>query len=195
MTIIFCRHGETEFNKNDQFQGVSDSPLTEKGKSQAERINKFLHTNYPEIETFYISPLKRVKSTHKIVSEGFNAPYEEVEDLKEVCYGNWETKKREDLNPSILEKRSLDRWNFVHPGEYDGVKGQSYANKLEELVPFFELLKEEDGTVVVVSHHGVMLAALKYFARKNDQEMQDMRISNSTLLIVNNNKVETIEIK
>ena len=124
MSLIFCRHGQTVYNTEDRFQGLCDSPLTLEGIDQAKRLNQFLIKNF-NVKRFIISPLHRVVDSYEYASQGLNAEVESRDDLKEVCYGEWEEKVRTEIDPSILEKRSEHRFRFVHPGEFQGHKGES----------------------------------------------------------------------
>src|SRR5690606_21870364 len=111
MSLIFCRHGQTVYNLEDKFQGVSDSPLTQSGIDQANRLNDYLVKNF-NVKKFLISPLPRVIQTYEIVSAGLNAEVEELEILREVSYGSWEEKRREELDQDLLKERSKKRFTF-----------------------------------------------------------------------------------
>lgn len=187
MSLIFCRHGQTVFNLEDRFQGISDSPLTQKGIDQAHRLNDYLIRNF-NVKKFIISPLPRVVETYEIASAGLNAEVEEADILREVSYGEWEEKERKEIDPETLERRSHNRFAFVHPGSFHGIKGQSYKDKAEELAPYFAELEQkykiDDYDVVILAHHGVMLAAVKYFDKKSDEEINDFRASNNSVFVV-----------
>ncbi len=54
-TIIFIRHGETEWNTEYRAQGSKNSPLTPKGIKQAEDTGRILEKI--KIDAVYSSPL------------------------------------------------------------------------------------------------------------------------------------------
>lgn len=185
MTIIFCRHGQTQFNLYDRFQGISDSPLTELGIEQAKKLNHYLKSHFEHIDMFYLSPQPRVKATYSFAAKDINAPAETRFNLNEVNYGEWEAKNRATIDESILKEREKDRFNFIHPGRYQGRNGESYKMQYLRLLPFFhEFEQKEDGVYVVIAHHGVMLNAYKYFAKVSDREIGNIRISNNQLVVV-----------
>src|SRR3989344_7766062 len=45
MKLIFARHGETKSGREKRLEGSSDSPLTENGRRQAERLGFFCQEN------------------------------------------------------------------------------------------------------------------------------------------------------
>ena len=52
------RHGETDWNREDRFQGHSDPPLNDRGRSQARALAQAL--GGLEAAALYSSPLARV---------------------------------------------------------------------------------------------------------------------------------------
>ena len=55
--LIFVRHGESEGNKAERFNGHSDFKLTEKGRQQAQKTAEYLDKY--KIDKVYSSDLKR----------------------------------------------------------------------------------------------------------------------------------------
>ncbi|MCB1223613.1 MAG: histidine phosphatase family protein, partial [Mesotoga sp.] len=68
MYIYFVRHGETEWNNSNRWQGRSDIPLSEKGRKQAEITGTFLKEHVPSVAAIYSSDLKRAKETAEIIA-------------------------------------------------------------------------------------------------------------------------------
>ncbi len=184
MNIIFCRHGETEFNLFDRFQGVSDSPLTEKGEGQAKNLNHFLKKY--SVEKFFISPLGRVKQTYDLASIEINATVIIIPELRELCYGDWETKRRGELNPFLLELKARDKFNYVHPGSYNNIPGESYKMQFDRVLPFLKSLEEtkENNDIVVIAHQGILLEVYKYFNHLDDKKVSNFKNSNHQVIII-----------
>ena len=65
MKIFIVRHGETEWNRTNRFQGISDIPLNKKGKAQAEALAHALKDE--AIDVVYSSPLIRAKETARAI--------------------------------------------------------------------------------------------------------------------------------
>lgn len=77
----FIRHGETDWNKENIFQGHNDIPLNENGKKQAQlRANSFSLEHFSEIFT---SPLKRAKETAEII-RNLNKPELNLIEISEL---------------------------------------------------------------------------------------------------------------
>lgn len=185
MQIIFCRHGETIYNQEDRFQGHSDSLLTQKGIEEAQKLAVFFET-YDD-PFFLLSPLKRVQSTFALINTK-NYSYELRDNLIEVCYGDWEEQKKTELrNLPIWKVREQNRFNFVHPGSYNGVRGESYRIVYERLVPWFtDIKKTQKNPLVIIAHLGIMLAAYTYFKKMSDVEASKLKFSHEQILVVNN---------
>lgn len=65
-TIYFVRHGQSVDNASPVFQSI-DSPLSEKGRSQAKSIAERLSTI--QFETLITSPVQRAKETAQYIAE------------------------------------------------------------------------------------------------------------------------------
>lgn len=197
MSVLFCRHGETVFNLEDKFQGVSDSPLTEKGQRQAELLGKYLASHFlPKL--IYISPLPRVRKTVEIVLQqlGAEVPIHVRSDLKEVCYGEWETKSKEELRKlPEWSVRQSDRFHFVHPGSFEGQKGESYADLYQRLKPLFTEVQSVKENIVICSHIGVMRSVMKYYNHLSDEETGKLEVPQSTVCIVKDEQMETLNLE
>jgi len=185
MNVLFCRHGETVFNVQDKFQGVSDSPLTTNGVLQAEALNQFLTMHFVPDQVL-MSPLPRVKSTIQIGLKNLQPAISVRQDLKEICYGNWEAVDKAELKLlPAWQVRMQDRYHFVHPGEFEGLPGESYAQLYQRLLPLFSKLEQlGNEQVVVCTHIGVLRCVLKYFEHLSDEQTGALEISQLDLLLV-----------
>src|ERR1700722_10266368 len=69
VTLFLARHGETRANSEHRFSGRRDTPLTEKGLSQAHAVGEILKREVgmrPKL-AFVSSPLARARATMQIV--------------------------------------------------------------------------------------------------------------------------------
>jgi len=67
LEIYFVRHGETEWNNSNRWQGRSDIPLSEKGREQAEKTGRFLKRVIPNTAEIFTSDLIRARETAEII--------------------------------------------------------------------------------------------------------------------------------
>ncbi len=91
--LYFVRHGVAEANRNREFAGVTDTPLTQEGRSQslkAGRQARGLH-----IDLIVSSPLSRACDTAKIVANQICYPLDGIVTanlLQERTFGELEGK-------------------------------------------------------------------------------------------------------
>ncbi|HWK14849.1 MAG TPA: histidine phosphatase family protein [Rhizobiaceae bacterium] len=153
-TLVFIRHGETDWNAEGRFQGQQDIPLNARGRGQARRNGRVLAENLPQAAgyVFVASPLKRTRETMEILRGAMGlAPEEYRLDpiLKEITFGDWEGFTGAELKanwPDRVVAREADKWGFTPPA------GESYAMLSERIARWLDTV---DRPTVVVSHGGV----------------------------------------
>ena len=90
MTRVFLvRHGETEWNRQQIFRGMSDVPLNENGKRQAEALGRRLAAI--PIGSIYASKLGRALETAKAIAGGQRKESFVIPDdgFTDINYGEW----------------------------------------------------------------------------------------------------------
>ena len=73
-SIYFARHGETVWNVENKICGMTDSPLTEKGRQQARELGRKVKESGIHIDEILYSPLSRAADTAKAVAEATGLP-------------------------------------------------------------------------------------------------------------------------
>lgn len=129
-TLYFFRHGQTEWNAIRRRQGQLNSPLTEKGQTQALENAKRLqqHCSLSEDIKVYASPLGRARQTALIIlgQLGLSEDCIQFDDrLMECDYGDWSGLTVPEIKEKFPEQwaaRQLDRWNVP------ALNGESYAD-------------------------------------------------------------------
>jgi len=153
ITICLLRHGETAYNADgNKYCGRTDIPLTEKGISQAERMNTLLQDF--RFDRIFCSPLQRAKTTAEIAS-GTPEKVQVDERLIEVDFGQWEGKRSDDFIAE--DPNSWYNW-LSDPERFEaGRTGENAKQVIARLDSFYnELLDKYDGqTILVVGHNGV----------------------------------------
>ena len=84
--VFLIRHGETEWSLSGQHTGVTDIPLTERGRAVARRLQPILAK--PSFALVLTSPLSRARETCELAGVGSQAAVEP--DLVEWNYGEYE---------------------------------------------------------------------------------------------------------
>ncbi|SHG16845.1 histidine phosphatase family protein [Vibrio gazogenes] len=148
MEIHLVRHGETVANKEKRMQGVTDTPLTDLGISQARELEKNL-SQY-KFDLCMSSPLKRAKDTARIVTNE-RQPIIVNDDLIELDFGSWEGVKKRDVE-SLYPVDYEMFWNFPHC--YKPKSGESFQEAGYRIKKFLDVLKKEHGTktLLIVTH-------------------------------------------
>lgn len=149
MKLFLVRHGEGE-NFQTHWQSP-DTPLSQKGKKQAEAV---ISTHrFKDIEIIYSSNQKRSTETAEIIAKGFNKEFKVIDGIEErhqpsEIYGLIRTdlKAEKYLNELINTK---NRWEYKWNSE-----DESFKELLERAVKFKKyLLKNNlEKNVLVVSH-------------------------------------------
>ena len=96
VTLYFVRHGETDWNVAQRYQGQTDIPLNDNGRAQALRNGRALgHVLGARAKSFcYVaSPLARTTETMQIIRHAMGLPADDfLRDarLMEQNFGHWE---------------------------------------------------------------------------------------------------------
>ncbi len=153
-TILLARHGETEWNREQRFQGRADPPLNATGRAQAERLAASLRG--ADLVAVYSSPLARARQTAEIVARGTGTELRIEPALREIDVGEWT-----GLTVAEVEARFPDRYASWRAHESHGwERGESYDALGERVIPALHAIAEAhgDGTVLVVTHGGPIRA-------------------------------------
>lgn len=156
--IYFIRHGETDWNAEGRYQGRRDIPLNAVGQAQADANGPLLSGllaqaghEAADLE-WHVSPLSRTRETADRVRAAFDQPLRDVRiepNLAEVSFGKFEGFLHAELTGEGMPRqgeRGADFWDF-RPEQ-----GESYADVLARLTPFFDALEQP---TIVVAHGGI----------------------------------------
>lgn len=116
--IILVRHGQTDYNVQDLYQGSLDIPLNETGLMQADMLAESIK-ELP-IDVFISSPLERAYvTTEKCAkAKGMEISYTDPR-LTEISYGEWEGRTKKEVskeNKELAKKWKKEPWNTQIPG-------------------------------------------------------------------------------
>lgn len=131
-TFYLIRHGQTEWNLQKRLQGGKDSPLTARGRRQAEAVASSLRKDPPVL--LYASPLGRAGKTAEIIAKGYGIPVETDKRLSELRCGEAEGLTLADIDarwPDFRERRNRNKWNVPWP---EGENYRDVDERLKDLV-------------------------------------------------------------
>jgi len=83
--FIFIRHGTTEGLETGKLQGSTDSPLSRRGRQQAEMTARFLSSR--QVGACFCSPQGRAMETAAIICQPLGLEPVILEDLREYDFG------------------------------------------------------------------------------------------------------------
>ncbi|MCO6543470.1 MAG: histidine phosphatase family protein [Lactobacillus sp.] len=151
--LYLMRHGETLFNSLNRIQGASDSPLTAKGISDAQKVGQYLKAQGITFDHAYASTQERASDTLEYITK---QPYERLKGLKEWNFGVFEGQS-EVLNPHDDPQRHSYGDFFVQYGGESDVQVQK--RMVQTLTEVME--RPQHQQVLAVSHGGASFMFLR----------------------------------
>ena len=168
MHFYYTRHGQTVWNVENKICGVTDSPLTEKGRLQAKELAEKILAEGLQIDEILYSPLSRAKDTALIISELCGIPATEEIRLKEQAFGKWEGTPRDGLD------FRADKANFIT--SFDG--GESMLKLAQRIYNLIDDIKRQDKVYLFVAHNGISRVVESYFRDMTNEEYAAFGIKN-----------------
>lgn len=155
--FLLVRHGQSTWNAEGRWQGWSDPPLSELGRSQAEDAAGDLRRL--EITGVASSDLVRARETAEVLAASLElGPLVVDGDLREYDVGDWEGLTRPEIERGWPDQ--LASWRegrlLATPG------GETRAHFVTRVVGALRRLGDRQDlgdTVLVVTHGGVIRAA------------------------------------
>ena len=196
MEIYFVRHGQTIWNVEKRFQGLSDSPLTELGITRAKLLGEKLKDI--KFDKFYSTSLKRAYDTANYIKGNRKQKVEIFDDFVEISMGDMEGIRQEDFKKLYPEQVKNFFFNQL---EYDpsSFGGESFLEVRERVIrglnKFIELNKNYE-RVLVVSHGATLKTLLHYISGKDISTLSDEAIPKNTSYTIvkyENGKFEIID--
>jgi broad specificity phosphatase PhoE len=158
VTLYLVRHGETDWNRAQRYQGQRDIPLNETGRAQARRNGASLKKLQPAISAadFVSSPLSRAVETMEILRFEMDLDplaYRRDSRLLELNYGHWEghlASGLADIDPHGVAAKAQDPFGWRPRG------GESYADLMVRISVWLETIEHD---TVAITHGGVSRVA------------------------------------
>jgi len=183
LKLYFVRHGETDWNADQRYQGQTDIPLNDRGRAQSRRNGEVLRTYLPGIENadFVASPLGRARETMEILRASLGldpTAYRVDRRLIELSYGNWEGQLQTHLpqtDPQGLADREKD------PFRWRPVGGESYADLLRRTIDWTDTLERD---TVIASHGGVSRCLRAHLLNLDPKTIPDLECPQDKVLMI-----------
>ena len=155
MRIYLVRHGETVWNVEKRLQGWKDSPLTENGLRNAERLAERLDGT--RIDRIFSSDQRRALTTAEIIAKDRSIPIEILSSLRELNFGSWE-----GMTISEIEDKYPLEYNTYKndPDKYISTDGESIGQLFDRAAKALKHIQSCGEENVLVVTHGVTIRAL-----------------------------------
>jgi broad specificity phosphatase PhoE len=147
-TLLLARHGETDWNRDGRWQGLSDTRLNDLGREQAEALAAGLDD---AVEVVYSSDLARARETAEIVAARLGLEVRLDPRLRERGFGAWE-----GLTTAEIENRFAESHRRWRAGEGAGAEdAEPFAAFAARIHAFLEdAVRQHPGQTVLVIAHG-----------------------------------------
>ena len=210
--VVFIRHGESEWNKENRFTGWTDVPLSDKGTAEALEAGKLLVKDGFVFDLAFTSVLKRAVKTLWLMLEEMDLMwipvvhswrlnerhYGALQGLNKAetaaKYGDEQVKiwrRSYDVRPPLLEKNDDrhpakdPRYASLAPSELPD--GECLADTVARAVPYWEntiVPEVKAGKKILVAAHGNSLRALvKYLDNVSEQDILELNIPTGVPLL------------
>jgi 2,3-bisphosphoglycerate-dependent phosphoglycerate mutase len=210
--LVLLRHGESTWNKENRFTGLTDVDLTPKGIEEAKKSGNLLKDNGFTFDIAYTSVLKRAIRTLWITLDEMNQMWIPVNlswRLNERHYGSLqglnkaETAAKYGNEQVLIWRRSYDTQPPAITLDDDRYPGSDlrYSNLARQDIPLTECLKDtverflpywkeiiapqiQSGQRVIIVAHGNSLRALvKHLDEISDQDILNYNIPTGVPLV------------
>jgi broad specificity phosphatase PhoE len=177
--VILVRHGQTDENVNGRISGQGTIPLNIRGQEQARLAAEVLAPL--GITHVFSSPLVRARQTAEFLATRVHKPIEEIPDLREVGYGDWEGKTFNEMRTHPVAHQVFnDPINATFPN------GESLLEVQQRGIRVIEWLRGTypQGIVTVVSHGDVIRTVLAHYLGMPFNEYRRLDLDNGAISVL-----------
>ena len=157
MRLYLVRHGETDWNAAQRFQGQTDIPLNETGCRQASVLGNRLSREH--IDVIYASDLQRAHETARLIAKHHSCKIHADLRLRELGFGTWEGQTYDEIKkntPSALAAWEADILTTAPP---NGETLQQLTARVGSMLSDLRV-QHANQTLLIVAHGGPMQVLL-----------------------------------
>ncbi len=179
LSFWFVRHGESEGNSlGDACPVMHDTPLTKRGKKEAQEVVVYLQKNNIKVTHLYTGPKGRSYQTAEIIGSLLGLPVKVKADLDERNWGEWKNLRWTEASDRLDQLQIEERYTFVPKG------GESWQQMEKRLFATLEEIAEESAggeNVLIVTHRGCLRAVMPMLAKTGKEKHKDFSVSTGAL--------------
>lgn len=175
MSIFYLvRHGTTQYNLENRFQGHLDIPLSNQGIEQAKKLADYLKDK--KIDAIYTSDLKRAVQTAEYIAAAKSMKYRLLPSLREVDVGEleglrWHEVKKE--YPDWVKKQHV----HDYPGGETRIEIERRVSNLWDSV----VKRHKGDGVVLVTHGGIIKALICQILGISQEDRSNFIVDNASV--------------
>ena len=157
MKLYLARHGETDLNIDDRYQGISDAPLNARGIEQARALAASLPLDVMRIVS---SPLQRALQTARAVGTARGLAVQTMDGLREKDFGAFDGLSPAEVAaryPVLWQGGVLSSWDAAPPG---GETTRAVVLRVSACLDELHARLADETVLLVV--HGFVIRALRY---------------------------------
>ena len=116
LTLLMARHGQTDLNIDERWQGRIDAPLNATGFAQAEQLARALPGG---IQALVVSPMLRARQTAEPVARALGLAPRLDADFRERDFGVFEGLTADEATRAVVDRvaRGLAQLHATHHGQ------------------------------------------------------------------------------
>lgn len=179
LTLLLARHGQTDLNIDERWQGRIDAPLNTTGLAQAQQLALDLPA---DIDAIVCSPMQRARQTAEPSAQKLGLPLAFDPDFRERDFGVFEGLTEAEAAqrfPELAARNAAYRWDEEPPG------AEPTRAVVDRVARGLQRLREQHGgqTVLLVSH-GFVVRCLRFLIDGVDEAefFTAARVPNGTFL-------------
>lgn len=160
--IYVIRHGETDWNKNQRFQGQTDVKLNEAGREQATKLRQIVQQL--QIESVYTSSLSRAFETAELATTDLKLSIQKDDRLRETNIGDAEGLTHDEILQKFGE-HSLTKWRSYEERllDFHFTNGESKRQLMVRARQvFLDIAQNSNRNSIAVFSHGMLMRAMTY---------------------------------
>lgn len=207
--LVLLRHGQSAWNKTNQFTGWVDVPLTEQGVEEAKRGGELLKEKNVLPDIVFTSLLRRAINTANIALDAADRlwiPVERNWRLNERHYGALQGKNKTQIRETYGDEKFMiwrrsygtpppeidpnDEYSQNNDPRYAGAEvpeTEALANVVERVTPYWENeIKPQlkaGKTVLIAAHGNSLRAIVKMLDNLSEEEIAKVNIPTAIPLL------------
>jgi len=185
LKLYIVRHGQTEWNVLEKFQGQLNSPLTPEGIEKVKETAKELKDI--KFKAGYTSQMGRTIATAEMILENNKYEQEKTSDqklklqklpeLNEIHFGEWQglTFKETFVKyPKEAHNYFYDVKNY----NAKNIKGEELKDGLERFLKGLEKIREEQksGNILIVTHGTVLELFFNHIQNREADDLDERKL-------------------